>query len=200
MGGQGQHSVKRLLPKLFALAAWWCGILCALTCLIWVVSLTEGHTFGWAGWGNGSGTWVGWGADLRRHQLLLFHFTGKLQVRDPSHVSDLPEPPGWWHTMGSPRRARVTNNGGLAERIGLGYWRINPTFSPPVAIFVVGVPYALLVVVFAILPAHAVVRRVRRRQADRRVGFCQRCGYDLRETPERCPECGTIPAPATVAI
>jgi hypothetical protein len=45
----------------------------------------------------------------------------------------------------------------------------------------------------AIVPAFALKRYLLRRRRRRR-GECLDCGYDLRASPERCPECGAIPA------
>lgn len=42
------------------------------------------------------------------------------------------------------------------------------------------------------LPARWLARRLRARRV-RGDGLCAACGYDLRATPDRCPECGAVP-------
>jgi rubrerythrin len=54
-------------------------------------------------------------------------------------------------------------------------------------------PYWLPFAATAALPLCHVVARVRRSRR-LRLNLCPTCGYDLRATPERCPECGAVPA------
>jgi len=56
----------------------------------------------------------------------------------------------------------------------------------------VAIPWWQFLLVGLALPGIATSRWVRRSQAIRN-GRCLTCGYDLRATPDRCPECGTIP-------
>ena len=57
-------------------------------------------------------------------------------------------------------------------------------------------PQWLPVVLLSIWPARRLRTTIRRWQW-RRKGHCVECGYDLRATPERCPECGTVRPLAT---
>ena len=60
--------------------------------------------------------------------------------------------------------------------------------------------YWVLVGLSVPLPALWLVRRPGALAARRRAaGRCARCGYELRATPDKCPECGTIPTVYTSA-
>ena len=58
----------------------------------------------------------------------------------------------------------------------------------------VTIPAWSFVFAFAVSPGVWVVRLLGRRRMERRVleGCCGECGYDLRGSPGRCPECGSI--------
>jgi hypothetical protein len=54
------------------------------------------------------------------------------------------------------------------------------------------VPYWAICLPLALSPGLWVLRWNHRRRRSAR-GLCPSCGYDLRATPERCPECGVVP-------
>ena len=72
---------------------------------------------------------------------------------------------------------------------------LDPFGIPPPTVpgFAYAVPHWVPAVGFAVLPAAWLVRRFRRSRALKR-GLCTACGYDLRASPGRCPECGAAAA------
>jgi hypothetical protein len=49
-----------------------------------------------------------------------------------------------------------------------------------------------------LIPTVDLVVNLRKRSASplrQRLSRCAACGYDLRATPDRCPECGAVPPP-----
>jgi len=82
----------------------------------------------------------------------------------------------------------------MTHALGFGYYE-----SPPVGTGnfrgvkrAVTVPFYALAAATSILPLFWVRSRWQRQRRFRDV--CKCCGYDLRATPDRCPECGTVPA------
>jgi hypothetical protein len=60
----------------------------------------------------------------------------------------------------------------------------------PAACSSAGIPLWFILAAAALCPSVRLWGYLRQHQ---RRGGCPACGYDLRATPERCPECGTIP-------
>jgi hypothetical protein len=147
-----------------------------------------------------------WAPDARRTQWAVQSFEGRLSV---GRLTYSPKKSPTWavSVFGSATADGVQHVHSPAqldwiaprhwwERWGFA-WRhtifsVYPTMGFPVPLDEVTyatVPYWALALLFAMAPALrwlAIVRRRRRRRKE----FCARCGYDLRATPNRCPECG----------
>jgi hypothetical protein len=63
---------------------------------------------------------------------------------------------------------------------------------PPAPLWGVSIPYWFIFIASAAIPCMWVARQRRRWRIAARLrdGLCQRCGYDLRASAKRCPECG----------
>jgi hypothetical protein len=127
-------------------------------------------------------------------------------TRGTLFASEVLNPPGYAGTFGSPygRRTAVvrpptpltTTNLLTAEWRFAGFEYLDR--SPPRSFRRVAVPCWALAMALAAAPA-LWYRRRRTKLAGERAGLCPACGYDLRATPDRCPECGAASQGHTAA-
>jgi hypothetical protein len=126
---------------------------------------------------------------IRRHSFAGNPYRG----RDTWQIWTRPRRAGWpadqrfgrsWRGFGYERRTkRIFWTGG--EPPITGYFTMER--------YVLLAPWWPFLLLPALLPFLAAARRLRGRFRTR-AGRCRRCGYDLRATPDRCPECGSVNA------
>jgi hypothetical protein len=100
------------------------------------------------------------------------------------------DPPPYLRTvmrwLGSSRHV-VPHFGFTQGRVIVGYMMLR------LDVRVISFPLWWVLSAVAFFPMFRLAVALRRHK--RLSGLCSSCGYDLRATPDRCPECGTIPKP-----
>ena len=191
--------------KLFTLLARLSLLLCVAVCVLWVRSYFVADRFFWRGWADDADR------SYQRQVVILSGHGGvgvnsivqsgerwpanRLGYREAiaQYLAKSGSPP--FHSSGASKYPAF--NVGVGDDPVWGGFKHGSFFNPVSPAdprprsygWQVVVPYWAIVPATAVLP---VVWEWRRRTRRRReiAGLCPSCGYDLRATPERCPECG----------
>ena len=195
-----------MLRRLFTLLSALSLLLCAAAAVLWVRSYYPGHVYRWSY------------HDAQRMQIddddLLLHeggfciwrqscVTTEREIferyrgsRSERHFERLVRDNRW--TVPYPDYPDMNEWPPALWSLGFCFTRARYTIGPEVSgeARVTRVPLWPAVALTTPLPAVWAFKWARRRQRRRRRarGLCPRCGYDLRATPGRCPECGAAAA------
>jgi len=183
--------MKRLCRWLFNLVAWTSFLLFVFTIAAWVFSYWRIYSVSKQSASSSLESaiyhdeWDYWCAVLIRGHLVFFVGTNRDSnppasfsllggTSDASNYTDVP-PSGYlsrWRVLGfEVGQFLILNHVGQhasGSKVGIPLWFVA---------FVAVIPSAFW---------------FKSRRAPQN-GLCEVCGYDLRATPERCPECGTVP-------
>jgi hypothetical protein len=173
---------RRLVNLLAALSL----VMFVATAALWIRSL----------WVSDQWMLVSHDGDTPQHRFSLLVHSGQFSASwartdlrplhsypDPGplvHETARPPVPFWW-------RFDANTSTFLSRR---GFLCIDQSVSAPA--WAVVLAFATVAVIAARPWSLIRQRRIQR-------GLCPTCGYDLRATPERCPECGTVPVGAAMA-
>ncbi len=132
-----------------------------------------------------------WRMDSDQGRLLIVTWEGSLPRNgawddwDPSRLETFKGVPRLWNRM-------IT----ISDGRWLGFQSTRGRLAP-MQVHIIAIPFWFLFLPSAIPPVLWFVS-LRRRRRRARSGHCVACGYDLRESKEKCPECGIpIQAPTT---
>jgi hypothetical protein len=195
--------MRRFLRILLNVATALSLVLCAATCALWVRAQWVWHEVVWIGEVGRGG-----GATLTMRRVDFDALPRGPSVRVASAVWNVAHPAAAAEfqraqaraglrraTAAAPGGRQVDASGGPS---GWGFrWDRHATNfgnGGAVAGFrvtEVAAPWWFLALLWAAAPARAIIRWRRRPPP---VGLCPACGYDLRATPDRCPECGRTSA------
>lgn len=167
-------------------------LLCAGTCFFILLSYSSDRGFllihgAWSGQGPARG-FDQWKLQVRARRGILY-VSGERSLDDTVILAEIRSELGY-------RRLLLSRGDDLDVLLGrvLGFGYVSHSFPVHSNGMVVhwwrsSVPLWLFAVPFAFVPTLLIRRRLRRRAP---ILACSHCGYDLRATPDRCPECGTV--------
>jgi hypothetical protein len=190
--------MRRLLPRLFFHASSMLSLLAFLTVLIaWPRSYWKGDQAGFIRTRHLADECVSvtWCFDTGRGAVRGYWSRVSYDGTAEGRTWWRANPPGvvrFHHRYDNPKRPTEPPPGGVRflGQAGFGYKRDGWKNFQTTTVRMVIVPMYALAIATAILPLFW-FRGLKKRRP--RPGHCPACGYDLRATPDRCPECGRVP-------
>jgi hypothetical protein len=155
-------------------------ILCLATAGLWGRSFSHEDAVEYQRWSLHSSRclmilwWCDWDDASLLYSSYSLHDTYRVNITDALDIENL-------------------NHDGGFYLAGFGFASLEQG-SAHVRHLIITCPHCAACIAFALAPAWWLLGPARRQSKRRKLGLCLNCGYDLRASPQRCPECGRAAA------